>query len=65
MISALLTRDAVILLAIAAAALVTAGSWLRGRRSRGGQSSRLMIRIGYLLFGLSVILFIVVGFRSG
>jgi len=59
----LLTRTAVIVLAIVAAVLVSASTWLRLARKGGGSKlSQLPTYVGYFCFILSIILFIIIGF---
>ncbi len=61
----LLSREAVILLGVAAALLATAGTWLRRRSGPDTKAGGRLLGLGYLLLALSVFLFILAGFRSG
>lgn len=65
MIESLITRQAVILLGVAGAILVTLGSFLRfqHRKERRKRTTGI-IYIGYFLFCLSVLIFICLGFKS-
>ncbi|HTG02279.1 MAG TPA: hypothetical protein VK654_16985 [Nitrospirota bacterium] len=60
----LLTREAVIVLGVASAVCVTAGSLIR---VFGAKVNRLvpalLINGGYCLLGLSMLIYIVIGFR--
>ncbi len=59
----LLSRTTVIVLAIVAAVLVSASSWLRVARKGGGSKlPQTLSYIGYACFVLSIVLFIVIGF---
>ncbi len=63
--SLLLTRTAVIVLAIVAAVLVSASSWLRIARKGGGSKlPQVLSYVGYTCFILSIVLFIVIGFAQ-
>ncbi len=56
------SKPVVVLLAVIGALLVTAGSWSRvsGFLGRGGIT--FIVRLGYGVTGLSVLLFIIAGF---
>ena len=60
----LLTREAVISLAVVGAILSTAASMLQARGSISAPRGRQLNRAGYVLMGISMALFIVAGFRS-
>jgi hypothetical protein len=61
----LLTRTAVIVLAIVAAVLVSASTGLRlARKGEGSKLSQLLIYVGYTCFILSIVLFIIIGFAQ-
>lgn len=60
----LLTREAVITLAVLAAILSTAASVLQGKGVIGAPRARQLNLAGYALMGVSMILFIVIGYRS-
>lgn len=62
MLDALLRREVVIALAIAGAVLVMLASALAGRL--GAQRSAWLNRAGYAITTLSMVIFIVVGFRG-
>ncbi len=52
----------VVLLAVIGALLVTAGSWSRVSRFLGRGGITFVVRLGYGVTGLSVLLFIIAGF---
>ena len=56
------SKPVVVLLAVIGALMVTAGSWNRvsGFLGRGGTT--FIVRLGYGMTGLSVLLFIIAGF---
>lgn len=58
-----LTREAVITLAVIAAILSLAASVLQVKGVIGAQRARQLNLAGYALMGVSMVLFIVVGFR--
>lgn len=60
----LLTREAVISLAVLAALLSTAASVLQVRGVIGASRARQLNLAGYVLMGISMLLFIIVGYRS-
>jgi hypothetical protein len=60
----LLTREAVITLAVVGAILSVAASVLQVRGAVSAQRARQFNLVGYALMGISMILFIVIGFRS-
>ena len=60
----LLTREAVISLAVLGAILSTAASMLQVRGSISALRARQLNRAGYVLMGISMALFIVAGLRS-
>ena len=63
MMAALLSRQAVIVLAVGAAVLVSLGSWLRFvRKNRGKKMIASMSYLGYILFALSILIYIALGF---
>ncbi len=62
MLGALLSREVVIGLAIAGAVLVTLSSTMAGRL--GPQRATWLNRAGYAITGVSVVIFIVIGFRG-
>ena len=61
----LLTRETVITLAILAAVLSVAASVLQAKQIIGAARARQLNAAGYALMGVSMLLFIVAGFRSG
>jgi uncharacterized protein with PQ loop repeat len=60
----LLTREAVITLAVLGAVFSTAASVLQVRRRITAFRARQLNLTGYVLMGISMALFIVVGYRS-
>ena len=60
----LLTRETVITLAVVGAILSVAASVLQVRGTISAQRARQFNLMGYALMGISMILFIVIGFRS-
>jgi len=60
----LLTREAVITLAIFAAILSTASSVLQVKGYIGAPRARQLNVAGYAIMGISMVLFVVIGFRS-
>jgi hypothetical protein len=60
----LLTREAVITLAVLGAVFSTAASVLQVRGKIGAFRARQLNLTGYVLMGISMALFIVVGFRG-
>ena len=60
----LLTREAVITIAVVGAILSVAASVLQVRGVISAQRARQFNLVGYALMGISMILFIVIGFRS-
>jgi hypothetical protein len=60
----LLTREVVIGLAILGALPSTAAGWLKARGSITEARARQLNVAGYGLMGLSMLLFIIVGFRA-
>jgi predicted membrane channel-forming protein YqfA (hemolysin III family) len=62
---ALLTRPVIIGLAIAGALFATAASALQVRGKLSPERARQLNLAGYVLMGLSMALFIVVGLRGG
>ena len=60
----LLTRETVITLAILAAVLSVAASFLQVRKVIGAARARQLNTAGYVLMGISMLLFIIVGYRS-
>jgi hypothetical protein len=60
----LLTREAVITLAVLGAVFSTAASVLQVRGSISAFRARQLNVVGYALMGVSMLLFIVVGYRS-
>jgi hypothetical protein len=64
LIDDILSRQMIIALGVAAALLVMIGSGLRIRRRQGKKrSATFFIYIGYTFFALSILLYIVLGFR--
>ena len=61
----LLTRPVIIGLAIAGALVAVAASALQVRGKIGAECARQLNRAGYVLMGLSMALFIIVGLRGG
>lgn len=59
----LLTREAVIGLAIFGAILATVGSWMKARGTSG--VGPWLYWTGYICTGVSILLFIVIGYRGG
>jgi len=63
MMATLLSRQAVIVLAIGAAVFVSLGSWLRfARKNRAKKMIASMLYLGYILFALSILIYIALGF---
>jgi uncharacterized protein with PQ loop repeat len=60
----LLTREAVIILAVLGAILTTAASMLQVRGRISALRARQLNLAGYVLMGISMALFVVAGFRS-
>jgi len=60
-----LTRPVIIGLAIAGALFATAASVLQAKGKIGAERARQLNLTGYVLMGLSMALFIVVGLRGG
>jgi uncharacterized protein with PQ loop repeat len=60
----ILTRETVITLAILAAVLSVASSVLQVRKVIGAARARQLNVAGYALMGISMLLFIIVGYRS-
>ena len=60
----LLTRETVITLAILAAALSVAASVLQVKQIIGAARARQLNLAGYALMGVSMLLFIIIGYRS-
>ena len=60
----LLTRETVITLAILAAVLSVAASVLQARQKIGAARAKQLNAAGYALMGVSMLLFIIVGYRS-
>ncbi len=60
----ILTREAVTGVAVLGALASAAASMLQTRGSIGRERAKQLNAAGYILMGLSVTLFIVVGFRS-
>jgi hypothetical protein len=60
----LLTREAVIGIAIVAAAASTASSILQVKGILSAPRARQLNLAGYVLMGVSMLLFIIVGYRS-
>ena len=60
----LLTRETVITLAIVAAVLSVAASVLQVRQVIGAARARQLNVAGYVLMGISMLLFIIIGYRS-
>ena len=64
-VSLFLSREALIISAIAAAICVTMGSTLRFiTKNRGGRLAAYLLCIGYILFAASIAIYIVLGFLS-
>ncbi|HEX7219760.1 MAG TPA: hypothetical protein VF280_11135 [Burkholderiales bacterium] len=61
----LLTREAVITLAVLGAIFSTAASVLQVRGTIGAARARQLNVAGYAFMGISMLLFIVVGYRGG
>ena len=61
----LLTREAVITLAVLGAIFSTAASLLQVRGTIGALRARQLNYAGYACMGASMLLFIVVGYRGG
>ena len=59
----LLSREAVITLAVAGAIASTAASVLQMRGTISAERARHLNRAGYVLMGISMALFVVIGFR--
>ena len=60
----LLTREAVIALAVLGAVFSTAASILQVRGTIGAARARQLNVAGYVFMGVSMLLFIVVGYRA-
>jgi|GEM_PF-2304204 len=61
----LLQRPVVVSLAVAGAGLATIGSFLMRKHSRCPvRVARAVLRTGYAVSGLSVVIFIILGFRA-
>ena len=60
----LLTRETVITLAILAAVLSVAASMLQVKQKIGAARAKQLNAAGYALMGVSMLLFIIVGYRS-
>ena len=60
----LLTRETVITIAILAAVLSVAASVLQVKQIIGAARARQLNLAGYALMGVSMLLFIIVGYRS-
>ena len=60
----LLTRETVIALAILAAVLSVAASVLQVKQRIGAERARQLNRAGYVLMGISMLLFIFIGYRG-
>lgn len=60
----LLTREAVVTLAIVAALLSVASSVLQVKGIIGATRARQLNVAGYALMGVSMLLFIIIGYRS-
>jgi hypothetical protein len=60
----LLTRETVITLAILAAILSVAASVLQAKQRIGPTRAKQLNAAGYALMGVSMLLFIIVGYRS-
>ena len=58
----MLTRETVIGLAVVGATLSMAGSWLKTRGASG--AGRWLIWAGYICTGISITIFIAIGFRG-
>ena len=54
----------VVVFAIAGAVVVSAATILQARKTIGAERARLLNRAGYTLTGISVLLFIIAGFRG-
>ncbi len=64
MIEIILSHRVVIILGVAAAALVTTGSLFRIRQKEGYRKmAAFCIYVGYVFFALSMLLYMVIGFR--
>ena len=61
----LLEREAIVATALGGAALSVAGSLRVGRHMMGPSAAANLVRAGYGLTGLSMLLLIVAGFLSG
>jgi hypothetical protein len=59
----LLSREAMITLAVAGAIASTAASVLQVRGLLTAERARHLNRVGYVLMGISMALFVVIGFR--
>jgi hypothetical protein len=58
-------REAVIVLGVLAAILVSAGTWKRLReKSVASRTATLLISVGYVLFAFSIGIFILAGFLN-
>jgi len=63
LIDAILQRPVIIALAIIGASIATLGSYHKARHGDTTRSQRLIV-VGYAVTALSVVVFIVAGFRS-
>ncbi len=64
MIEIILSHRMVIVLGVAAAALVTIGSLFRIRQKEGHRKvATFCIYVGYVFFALSILFYMVIGFR--
>lgn len=64
-LSILLARETIVAAAIAGAVLATAASFGAVRRRVGAGASSTLVKTGYALTGVSMLLLIVAGFLSG
>lgn len=64
-VAALTARETIIAVAIAGAALATAASFRGVRAKVGAGTSAMLVKTGYALTGVSMLLMIVAGFLSG
>ena len=63
-LSLLLTREAVILLAIIAAICAATGSWMKIKYKKGKKkAANLLNYAGYICLALSILLYILLGFK--
>ena len=60
----LLSREAVIVFAVLGAIASTLASWLQKRATVGPQRAQQLHYLGYGFMALSMVLFVVAGFRS-